>query len=191
MMKICEHCGNENVDETNYCVNCGNNLQNTKSVAQESNYNENIENTSQQNNNQETYQQANNLQTDYQQNYNNQNTYLQQNNQKNLMITPQKIIWLAPLINIIAGIFIYFLCGIGHFYLNLYKRGIALCAAGLIPVIINLIFGSIGMAFIGLIISFIVGVILIVYSAYDAFTCAKAINEGQALPLLFGQIDIQ
>ena len=35
MMKICEHCGNENADETNYCVNCGNNLQNTKSVAQE------------------------------------------------------------------------------------------------------------------------------------------------------------
>lgn len=180
-MKICEHCGNKNADELNYCVNCGNNLQNTKSVEQEPNINENTENINQQNNNyQETYQQPNNPQTDYQQNY-----------QLNKQVIPQKITWLAPIINLIAGIIIYLLCGVGHFYLNLYKRGIVLCVAGIIPMIINLIFSLTISTFIGSLISLIVGIILVVYSAYDAYLCAKAINEGDSLPLLFGQIDIQ
>lgn len=192
MMKICEHCGNENIDETKYCVNCGNNLQNTQSVQPESNINENTENTSQQTNNyQETYQQPNNQQTDYQQNYNNPNTYQQSNYQFNQQVTSQKITWLAPLINLIAGILIYLLCGIGHFYLNLYKRGIALCVAGIIPIIINLIFSLLVNNFVGSLLSLIVGIILVLYSAYDAYICAKAINEGSSLPLLFGQLDIQ
>lgn len=97
---------------------------------------------------------------------------------------------IAPIINFVLGLLVYCLCGIGHIvYLHLYKRGIILCAIGLM---LTAIFGII-LVFndniILTLISVVIGFVLVAYSAYDAYKCTKAINEGSALPLLFGAIN--
>ena len=97
---------------------------------------------------------------------------------------------IAPLINFLLGLILYCLCGIGHIlYLHLRKRGIILCAIGLL---ISVIFGIMivfNNTLILTAISLVIGTALAIYSAYDAYKCTKAINEGSDLPLLFGTIN--
>lgn len=113
------------------------------------------------------------------------NTQTKKPNQKNQ--------WLAAIINIICGVFItYFLCGVGHIvYLRLYKRGIILSAIGFLMI---MILGSIALfndSIVVTMLSVILGLGITFYSAFDAYKCTSAINEGEKLPLLFNAIDTE
>ncbi|WP_295112445.1 zinc ribbon domain-containing protein [uncultured Methanobrevibacter sp.] len=102
----------------------------------------------------------------------------------------QKNKWIALILNFIGGMIAYCFSGIGHIlYLRLYKRGLILCAIGLL---ITAIFGIIAIfndSFTVTLLSLIFGFGLIIYSMYDAYKCTDAINEGKQLPLLFNAID--
>lgn len=180
-MKICQQCGNQLEDNAKFCNNCGGHVDDTAPIQPQTNTNQNLDYNPQTIPNQ-TYEQQNYQQTNNQQQYTNQRVYRP---------VQQKITWLAPLINLIAGLLFYFLNGIGHFYLGLYKRGIVLCLLGLVPMIL----GATVIIFVsetgGTLISLIIGILVVAYSAYDAYLCTKAINQGTEIPLLFGSMDIQ
>ncbi len=172
-MKICPQCGNENQENAKFCKKCGNDLQNIAPSQPQMDFNPNNNNTYQQQNyQQQNYQQQSNYQTHYQP-------------------RKHKITWLGPLLNILGGLLFYFLTGIGQLYLGLYKRGILICLIGFIPVIIGMLSITIFSETMGSLISLIIGVPLMLYSAYDAYQCANAINEGSPIPLLFGSINIE
>ncbi|MBE6486696.1 MAG: zinc ribbon domain-containing protein [Methanosphaera stadtmanae] len=176
-MKKCLNCGCDNDDKANFCLSCGTKLENLLS-------NESLDFNP---NNESTPQQSIDYQNE-QQTFNNQpNTYQGQNYQ----VQPQKNATIAVILDIIGGLIFYFLSGIGQLYLGLYKRGIVLCVMGVIVTIINVIiisnFDDIG----GYLITLILGIALVVYSAYDAYKCTNAINAGQPVPLLFGAMDIE
>lgn len=198
VMKICANCGHENEDNAKFCASCGNNVKTLEpsdthvdfepddNTAQEPVYSSNIE--SQPNNEQfDNGQQFNNQQQyNAQQQYNNQPINYQQTYQNR----PHKNMWIAVILDIIGGLIFYFLSGIGQIYLGLVKRGIVLGICGIVVSIINAIlilaFGDVGS-----IITLILGFALMIYSAYDAYLCTNAINEGNPLPLLFGNFDIE
>ncbi|MBR5503402.1 MAG: zinc ribbon domain-containing protein [Methanobrevibacter sp.] len=99
--------------------------------------------------------------------------------------------WLGSILDIIGGLILYLLCGIGQIYLGLTKRGLVLCGIGLGVIILNMIFISISSSVATYFIILIIGIALTLYSAYDAYVCAIAINEGKPIPLLFGKFDFQ
>ena len=186
-MKKCQNCGYDNQDESNFCLSCGTKLQNVasnesidfnpnnnNSSVQQSNYDQNIES--------KNYQQTSQPPVN-----NQQNTYQGQNNN----VHTKKNAGIAVVLDVIGGLIFYFLSGIGQLYLGLFKRGIVLCVTGVIVTIINAIiissFDDVG----GALITLILGVGLVIYSAYDAYVCTNAINEGRPIPLLFGAIDVQ
>ena len=192
-MKICQNCGHENGDNTNFCSSCGSNLQNLAPT--QTNINQSTV-TYQQQNDVNTYQQPNSptnqsqdyQQTNAQQQYNNQqNTY----STSNYPVRTQKNAWIAIILDVIGGLIFYFLTGIGQLYLGLYKRGIVLCVLDVVVTIINVIILLIMNPAVGNIITLIIGIALVVYSAYDAYICTNAINEGRTIPLLFGALDLQ
>ena len=122
-------------------------------VNQETDYTSNIDSQpdEEQFNNQ---QQFNNQPVNYQQSYQNR---------------PHKNMWIAVILDIIGGLIFYFLCGIGQIYLGLVKRGIVLGVCGLAISILNVVLMfALGDGF-GSIISLILGLALLVYSAYDAY----------------------
>ncbi len=187
VMIICSNCGHENEDNAKFCGSCGFNVQNLASsdshidfepdsnVNQETDYTSNIDSQpdEEQFNNQ---QQFNNQPVNYQQSYQNR---------------PHKNMWIAVILDIIGGLIFYFLCGIGQIYLGLVKRGIVLGVCGLAISILNVVLMfALGDGF-GSIISLILGLALLVYSAYDAYLCTNAINEGNPIPLLFGSFDFE
>lgn len=184
-MKVCSNCGYQNEDNVKFCISCGNNLQNI--VESESQVDFNPDNN--------TYQQpvddsnfnapVNQNQFNNQQDFNSQQTTYQQ------AYRPQKNVWIAVLLDFICGIFFYFLCGVGQIYLGLVKRGIGLCVCGVIVSVINVIIVYALDNILGTIITLILGFGLIIYSAYDAYLCTNALNEGNPLPLLFGSIDLE
>ena len=185
-MKKCQACGYDNQDEANFCLSCGSKLFNV--IPNESlDFNPNEDSTFQQTNNNQNFESPNNQQNSQQQFNNQPNTYQGQNYQ----VPSQKNAGIAVVLDVIGGLIFYFLSGIGQLYLGLYKRGIALCIMGVLVTIINVIiissFDDVG----GYLITLILGIGLVVYSAYDAYVCTNAINEGRSIPLLFGAIDIQ
>lgn len=180
-MKTCTNCGKENQDNAKFCKMCGKSLQETVQSDAQS--------ISSQNNNpahpidfNPNNQQQNYQQTEYQQ----QNTY-----PTNYTVVKHKKVWLAVILDIIGGLISYFLIGIGQLYLGLYKRGFFLCLLGLIPVVINIVCILTENEFSGSLISLLMGILLLIYSTYDAYLCTNAINEGRTIPLLFGSLDIQ
>ena len=192
-MKICQRCGHENEENAKFCGICGQNLQNIeqpqKTNQDEKTYQQPADNQIRQepDNQQIDFQPANSQQTSNQQQYNApQNTY-----QPSYQTHAHKNMWIAVILDIVGGLIFYFLCGIGQLYLGLYKRGITLCLLGLIPVIINLLCLIADHELIGSLVSLLIGLILLVYSVYDAYKCTNAINEGQPIPLLFGSLDLQ
>ncbi|RAP54048.1 MAG: hypothetical protein BZ137_04285 [Methanosphaera sp. rholeuAM130] len=220
-MKICQHCGYENQDTSKFCLSCGNNLQNlSPQEAQVDTNNDNPYQPNLNINNDLDYQPNNtpnvesqdttggNYQQPYDnQQYNNGSSNQQSNQQYNngpyntgqynnipnaqggyYPPANQKNVWIAVLLNLIAGIFLYFLSGIGHFYLGLPKRAIALCLIGFIPIILNFMFMY---SDTGYILILLIGIAYVVYCAYDAYVCTKAINENRPIPLLFGVFDLQ
>lgn len=188
MMKRCQNCGLENEDEAKFCSSCGSDLLNTKPASQ-LDFNPNKDTTYQQPDyNQLNQSQSNYNQADQSQNYDNQQiTYQQQTYRP----ANQKNVWIAIILDVIGGLILYCLCGIGQIYLGLTKRGLVLCGVGLLVVIINmLIIFAIDNLF-GTLITLIIGVALVIYSVYDAYLCTNAINEGKPIPLLFGSLDYQ
>ena len=185
-MKKCQHCGYENENGTNFCISCGSNIKDIEPTEPQTDINQNDEIIRPNNN--KTYDSQDYQQTDYQQQYNNQQTTYQT---PTAPVYGNKNAIIAVILDLIGGIILYFLCGIGQLYLGLYKRGIVLCIAGFIPVIINLVLSLSVSELVGALISLIVGVILVIYAAYDAYLCTNAINEGKPIPLLFGSLDIQ
>jgi len=185
MMKTCSNCESQNPDEAKFCNVCGNDLQNIESVQlQQNDYQSDV--TQQQYDNQ-TYDTQNLQQTSNQQQYNNsQSAY-----QNNYKPTNQKNVIIAVILDIVLGFILYFLCGVGQLYLGLYKRGVVLGALGFVPMIIGSILIYSGNVGLGTIISLVLGIILIIYAAYDAYVCTAAINEGRPIPLLLGNFDIQ
>lgn len=173
-MKTCKKCGNANPDEAKFCNICGNSFEYVPPNQQQtSSYDFNPN------------QQGNNntdLTIENQQQYTPQDSYKVHNT---------KIKYLAPILDLIGGIILYFLCGIGQLYLGLYKRGIVLCLLGFIPLLIGSILILTVSNFAGSFISLIIGVILTIYSAYDAHVCTNAINEGRSIPLLFGSFNLE
>ena len=163
MMKQCPKCGNDNDDEFKFCQYCGCQLtqdstagNSTQSVP---NSNElNYDNTQYNNNQYPSYQ---------------QNTYPK----------AQKNQYVAPVLNLIGGLILYILCGIGHFYLGLNKRGLVFCVLGFIPMIANVLLGNLA--------SLLVGLIIVIYAIYDAYICTQAINEGRSIPLLFNSLEVE
>lgn len=99
--------------------------------------------------------------------------------------------WIAVILDILGGLLFYFLCGIGQIYLGLVKRGIVLGVCGLAVSVINVILMFALGDGVGSIISLILGFALMIYSAYDAYLCTNAINEGNPIPLLFGNFDME
>ena len=104
--------------------------------------------------------------------------------------TPQssgeKKTWVAPLLNVIGGLLLYALSGIGHaLYLKLYNRAAIIGALGLL---ISAVSFTIMCFYDGsaLYILSCIGIGIMIYSAYDAYKCSQAINEGRELPALFG-----
>lgn len=176
-LKTCQKCGNVSKDEARFCNICGYNFENVTPTQQQTNPNQYDYNPNRQINNSQNMQTPN-----YQQQNNYQNTY---------QVPNQKIKYLAPILNIIGGIFAYILSGIGHLYLGLYKRGIIICLLGLVPLIIGSIIILTVNELAGTLISLIIGVALVIYSAYDAHQCTLAINERRSIPLLFGRYDIE
>ena len=81
----------------------------------------------------------------------------------------QKKTWLAPLLNIIGGLLLYALSGIGHaLYLKLYNRAAIIGALGLMISAVSFIImcfydGS------ALYILSCIGIGIMIYSAYDAY----------------------
>lgn len=200
-MKKCQECGHENGDNTNFCSSCGNKLQ-TISTTQNINQNGDTQqqtndfNNNQQvndfNNNQQTNNYPVNQSQDYQQpvsqqQYNNQQTY----QTHDYPARKHKNVWLAVILDVIGGIIFYFLSGIGQLYLGLYTRGIVLCVVGVLVTLVNVAILLLMNEFISNILTLIIGLALVIYSAYDAYICANAINEGRTLPLLFGVLDLQ
>lgn len=189
-MKKCKQCGKENPDESMFCHECGERLENPTTndtnpndfnPNQQSDYNPNY---SQQENSKQQY---NYQQNEYQQTYNGQ----QNQYQPNYQFPDQKNMWIAIIANVVGGFIVYILSGIGYFYLGLYKRGLIICALGLVITLIGA--GVIYLtesSFMGSLISLILALILIAYSAYDAYLCTDAINHGQAIPPLFGILDL-
>lgn len=175
-MKKCQACGYDNQDNANFCLSCGTKLlQVTPNETLD--FNPNNDSQLQQPINNQNFESQNNQ----------QNTYQEQNNN----VPSQKNVILAVLLDVIGGLILYFLSGIGQLYLGLYKRGIVLCVLGVIVIIINMIiissFDDLG----GSLITLIIGIALVAYSAYDAYQCGNAINEGKTVPLLFGSFDIE
>lgn len=202
-MKKCQNCGHENGDNTNFCSSCGNNLQNiepTENIDQNdvTQQQPNDFNNSQQINDFNNSQQPDNNSTiqtqDYQQPISQQQQY---NNQQNTYQTtnyPQrnyKNVWIAVILDAVGGLIFYFLSGIGQLYLGLYTRGIVLCVLGVIVTLLNVAILLLMNEFISSILTLIIGLGLVIYSAYDAYICANAINEGRTIPLLFGALDLQ
>lgn len=99
--------------------------------------------------------------------------------------------WLAAILCIVGALILYCLCGIGHFYLRLNKRGIFFCVIGLALTLLNFVIKFISDTFMTTVIAFVIGMGFAIYSAYDAYNCASAINEARELPLIFGSIDIK
>lgn len=218
-MKICQKCGYENEDDSKFCISCGNTFQNVVQQNQNLDFNPDnnksdfqqqyTANPSQQENNANDNQGIDNNQVPDQQNmqqqypsqYSNEqypNQYPNQQypnqqypNQQINYPTSQKNVWIAVLLNVIGGFLFYFLSGIGHLYLGLYKRGAVLCVTGLIISLLNVAILFIFSPVIGSLLSLVLGIILVIYAAYDAYLCTHAINEGQPIPLLFGFLDIQ
>lgn len=185
-MKKCSNCGFENEDNAKFCGSCGFNIQTLSSsethidfepdnnANQEQTYSSNID--SQPNQQQFNQQQFNQQQINYQQTYQNR---------------PHKNMWIAVILDILGGILFYFLCGIGQIYLGLVKRGIVIGVCGLAVSVINVILMFALGDGVGSIISLILGFALMIYSAYDAYLCTNAINEGNPIPLLFGNFDME
>lgn len=116
----------------------------------------------------------------------NQNSTAQTPNQA----PAQKNKWIASILNLIGGLILYCLCGIGQIvYLRLYGRGLILCAVGLFLSIISGIIIIFNESLLIDVLSFVIGMALVIYSAYDAYLCSQAINEGKKPPMLFGIID--
>lgn len=176
-MKTCTNCGKENMDNAKFCKMCGKSLQETVQPDTQPTSGQNNDSSSQ-----TDFNPNNKQQTEYQQ----QNTY-----PTSYTVVKHKNVWLAVLLDIIGGLIFYFLIGIGQLYLGLYKRGFFLCALGLIPTAIQLVGILTGNEFTFALISLLVGILLLIYSAYDAYLCTNAINEGRTIPLLFGSLDIQ
>jgi hypothetical protein len=197
-MKICHLCGFENQDTAQFCISCGGNLQINTQSQQQSNANQNNDNNVQPNSNPQFQSQPNPGKEAQQQNpniaypnnqhnvpYNNgpnayQGGYYHPVNQKNMAV--------AVLLDLIGGILLYFLSGIGQLYLGLHKRGIVLCLLGFIPIILNMLFMQ-NLTLYMLIL--VLGIAYVIFCAYDAYLCTKAINEGRAVPLLFGVLDLE
>ena len=180
-MKICQKCGHQNGDNTNFCASCGNSLQNV--IPADSQTNTNLDYVPKQQPSENPTFTEDNQQTNYQQQqYDNQQTNYQNRNQKNM--------WIAVLLDIIGGLIFYFLSGIGQLYLGLYTRGIVLCVTGIVVTIINAVIILTMNEIFGSILSFVIGIALVAYSAYDAYLCTNAINEGRTIPLLFGKLDL-
>ena len=185
-MKKCQTCGYDNEDQANFCLSCGTKLLNV-APNESFDFNPNNDSPLQQPENNQNFEPQNNQQISQQQFNNQQNTYQGQN----YNVPSQKNVALAVLLDVIGGILLYFLSGIGQLYLGLYKRGIVLCVIGLLITLINIVIILSLDEIVGPIITLILGIALVAYSAYDAYQCANAINEGRPIPLLFGSIDIQ
>lgn len=211
-MKKCHLCGYDNQDNAQFCLSCGGNLQITSQQEPQADTNQNFNNNYQPDSNpqieQQDIPQPNNQQSTSNQYNNNQYNNGQYNNgpynngqygngQYNPGQNPypggynvqvnQKNKWVATLLSGIAGFLIYFLCGLGQLYLGLIKRGIALCLIGFVPILLNIIFLNTGIYSI----ITILGLVYVIYCAYDAYICTNAINEGRSIPLLFGMLDLQ
>lgn len=100
--------------------------------------------------------------------------------------------WIAPILDIIGGLLLYCLSGIGQIlYLRLIKRGLVLCAIGFFITIITGIVAMFHDSYALTLISLFAGLALTFYSARDAYACSEAINEGRSIPPLFGSLDTE
>lgn len=98
----------------------------------------------------------------------------------------QKNKWIAPILNIIGGLILYALSGIGHaLYLKLYNRAAIIGALGLLLSAVSFIIMCFYNGSVLYILSCI-GIGIMIYSAYDAYKCSQAMNEGRELPALWG-----
>lgn len=101
--------------------------------------------------------------------------------------TGQKNKWIAPILNVIGGLIIYALCGIGHaIYLRLYKRAAIFAAGGLLLSAIFYVLFILADSLALTAITTLIGIAFTIYAAYDAYKCTEAINEGRELPALIG-----
>lgn len=155
-MKTCPYCRTENDDNAIRCITCGAQLQMINNNNCNSCNNDNY----------------NNNYNNYDNNPNNNNT-----------MRPHKNVALATLISILGG-FIIVLVGAGNLYLGLSKRY-------LVEVIIGVLCTGLMRFFIIMrsISAFIFATLLVIwyiYTCYDTYRCAKAINEGRPIPKLFG-----
>lgn len=99
----------------------------------------------------------------------------------------QKNKWIAPVLNIIGGLIFYGLSGIGHaLYLKLYNRAAIIGALGVMLSAIALIIMCFHDSYALTAITTCIGLGIMIYSAYDAYKCTQAINEGRELPALWG-----
>ncbi|RAP51298.1 MAG: hypothetical protein BZ138_05495 [Methanosphaera sp. rholeuAM270] len=179
-MKRCQNCGYENEDRAKFCLSCGEKLQNENPGNSGLDFNPDKRNTQQQTHTQQT-QQPNNTRPDY------NNTGYQQPKAS----IKQKNALLAAILDVIGGLILYLLSGIGQLYLGLYKRGIVLGIIGLVITAINMVIIVYIDNIFGTLLTLILGIALVLYSAYDAYSCANAINEGRSIPLLFGKFDLE
>ena len=95
-----------------------------------------------------------------------------------LIIESPKNKYYALGISIVLGFFT--LCGAGQLYLNQFKRAA-------IEIIIGLV--SYGLTLLGGYVSEIFNLLLVIwyiYTCYDTYKCAEAINEDKPLPKLLG-----
>lgn len=95
-----------------------------------------------------------------------------------LIIESPKNKYYALGISIVLGFFT--LCGAGQLYLNQFKRAA-------IEIIIGLV--SYGLTLLGGYVSEIFNLVLVIwyiYTCYDTYKCAEAINEDKPLPKLLG-----
>lgn len=188
-MVLCSNCGCENEDNAKFCVSCGYNIQTLTESSTHMDFNPDNATTQQTVNNSDIDSQDNMNDYNSQQDYNNQPINYQQTTYQQ-SYRPHKSEWIAVLLDIIGGLFIYLLCGIGQIYLGLVKRGIVLGICGIAVTIINVVLIEV-LGDIGSIVSLVLGIALVVYSAYDASLCTKAINNGSPIPLLFGSIELE
>ena len=105
--------------------------------------------------------------------------------------TYKKNVGIAITLTFIGILVRFFLCGIGHIYLGLYKRGILLCVIGFILSVIIVTISENMNNMYGALINFVLAIILLIYCMLDDYLCAKAINNEKEIPPLFGLIKIR
>lgn len=110
------------------------------------------------------------------------------NTTTNVRIEPSKNKYLATVISAIVG-FLFIFDGVGQLYLGFYKRFGVETGLSIILNLIGYYFVYFVSIYVGLIV-YVISLIWLVYTTYDTYICADALNKGEPIPPLLGR-DIQ